>query len=105
MQLRAKAFVCLHRVATQQGKRKKSVQWRAGLAPEYVLFTDAGMVPGSGARHNLLRPEAMEAAFLLWRVTGKQMYQEWAWAMFQAFERHSKARQLSHSRRVRGRVS
>lgn len=65
-----------------------------------MLFTDNGMVPGSGAAHNLLRPEAMEAAFLLWRVTGKQMYQEWAWSMFQAFERHSKARQLNTSPRV-----
>ena len=50
------------------------------------------MVPGDGARHNLLRPEALEAMFVLWRVTGKPRYRDWAWAMFQAFERHCKAR-------------
>lgn len=64
----------------------------AGLAPEYVEFTDLGMVTAEKARHNLLRPEAMEAMFVLWRVTHKEVYREWAWQMFLAFEQHCKAR-------------
>ena len=52
------------------------------------------MVAGDGAHHNLLRPEALEAMFVLWRVTAKPKYRDWAWAMFQAFERHCKARPL-----------
>ena len=72
-----------------------------GLAPEYVEFREAGMAAGEGARHNLLRPEALEAMFVLWRVTQKPRYREWAWAMFQAFERHCKARGPP-PRRVRG---
>ena len=50
------------------------------------------MVAGDGAHHNLLRPEALEAMFVLWRVTAKPKYRDWAWAMFQAFEKHCKAR-------------
>ena len=34
--------------------------------------------------------------FVLWRVTLKPRYREWAWAMFQAFERHCKARPPAH---------
>lgn len=61
----------------------------AGLAPEAVEY---GMVPDPGGRYNLLRPEAAEAAFYLWRVTGKQQYRDWVWDMVQAFERHSRVR-------------
>lgn len=53
------------------------------------------MVAGDGAHHNLLRPEALEAMFVLWRVTQKPKYRDWAWAMFQAFEKHCKARPRS----------
>ena len=48
------------------------------------------MVTTEKSKHNLLRPEAMEAMFVLWRVTGKQRYRDWGWRMFQAFERHCK---------------
>lgn len=50
------------------------------------------MVTLEKARHNLLRPEAMEAMFVLWRVTQKEIYREWAWQMFLAFERNCKVR-------------
>ncbi|KAK9842510.1 hypothetical protein WJX81_003419 [Elliptochloris bilobata] len=65
-------------------------QMPTGLAPEWVEFREAGMVAGDGAHHNLLRPEALEAMFVLWRVTQKPKYPDCAWAMFQAFERHCK---------------
>ncbi|KAI0390613.1 glycoside hydrolase family 47 protein [Xylariaceae sp. FL0594] len=32
----------------------------------------------------LLRPEAIESVFLMYRITGKEEYQEMAWTMFQA---------------------
>ena len=56
-----------------------------------------GMTPGVGGRFNMLRPEAMEACFYLWRVTGKQMYRDWAWAVFKAFGQSCKARPLAVS--------
>ncbi len=64
----------------------------AGLAPEYVEFGEGGMATNEKARHNLLRPEAMEAMFVLWRVTRKETYREWAWRMFEAFERNCRVR-------------
>ena len=67
----------------------------AGLAPEYVEFGTAGMVTAEKAKHNLLRPEAMEAMFVLWRVTQKEQYREWAWEMFLAFEKNCKVPTLS----------
>ena len=73
-------------------RRKRACKPYAGLAPEYVEFRETGMVAGEGAHHNLLRPEALEAMFVLWRVTQKPKYRDHAWAMFQAFEKHCKAR-------------
>lgn len=35
----------------------------------------------------LLRPEAIESIFLMYRITGKQEYQEIAWRMFQSIRR------------------
>ena len=61
----------------------------AGLAAEYVEFQEGqGMVTKEKARHNLLRPEAMEAMFVLWRTTKNPVYKDWAWQMFQAFQEH-----------------
>ena len=60
-----------------------------GLAPEFVRFPPKqGMV--IGAAHNLLRPEAIESVFYLWRFTKDPMYREWGWKMFLAFEKHCK---------------
>ena len=67
----------------------------AGLAPDFVVFSERGLVPGAGAVNNVQRPEALEALFMLWRVTRKPMYREWAWSIFQAFDRESKVRCLS----------
>ena len=78
----------------------------AGLSGEYVQFDDlAGMTPGVGGRYNMLRPEALEACFYLWRVTGKQMYRDWAWAMFQALQQNCKARAAGESLCSPGRFS
>lgn len=35
----------------------------------------------------LLRPEALESVFILYRITGEEMYREAAWTMFQAIEK------------------
>jgi len=57
----------------------------AGLAPEFVRFGEDMEV---GAAHNLLRPETVEALFVLWRTTGDQRYRKWGWEIFQAFEKN-----------------
>lgn len=64
-----------------------------GLAPEVTLFGgDDDMVPGP--RHNMLRPETVEALFVLWRTTHDPIYREWGWTIFQAFEKHCRVRAL-----------
>ena len=40
---------------------------KTGLAPEFVRFSSSGMAVGAG--HNLLRPEAVEAIYYMWRFT------------------------------------
>lgn len=64
-----------------------------GLAPESVkLSTSPGesldneMV--SDRHYYLLRPEAVESFMILWRITGKQQYRDWGWAVFEAIEQH-----------------
>ena len=46
------------------------------------------MQPGVNA--NMLRPEVLESIFYMYRLTGDPMYQQWAWQIFQAFEKYSK---------------
>ena len=66
-------------------------QMRTGLAPELVRFPGGGkMATDPRAVHNLLRPEAIEAIFYLWRFTKDPMYRDWGWRMFLAFEKYCK---------------
>ena len=46
----------------------------------------------AGAPHNLLRPETVEALFVLWRTTGDKKYRQWGWEIFQAFEKNCRVR-------------
>ena len=60
---------------------------KTGLSPEFVRFSARGDMT-VGAAHNLLRPEAIEAIFYMWRFTKDVKYREWGWKMFLAFETH-----------------
>eukprot|EP00697_Spironema_sp_BW2_P007952 gnl/Spiro4/22411_TR11046_c0_g1_i1.p1 gnl/Spiro4/22411_TR11046_c0_g1~~gnl/Spiro4/22411_TR11046_c0_g1_i1.p1 ORF type:complete len:293 (-),score=85.89 gnl/Spiro4/22411_TR11046_c0_g1_i1:97-975(-) len=61
------------------------------IAPEYVNFVPGQdmQLPGNG-RHYLLRPEALEAFFVLHRLTGNATYQDWAWNIFQSIDHFCK---------------
>uniref|UniRef100_A0A7S1CR87 alpha-1,2-Mannosidase n=1 Tax=Bicosoecida sp. CB-2014 TaxID=1486930 RepID=A0A7S1CR87_9STRA len=62
-----------------------------GLAPEIVQFkANHDFVPSTGASHSLLRPEAVESLFVLWRVTRNETYREWGWEIFTAINRHAR---------------
>jgi len=74
-----------------------------GLSPEIAFFrvessnTAEPPLPGASDlyvkprdTHNILRPETVESLFYMYRVTGERVYQEWAWQIFVAFERHAK---------------
>ncbi|XP_071802353.1 endoplasmic reticulum mannosyl-oligosaccharide 1,2-alpha-mannosidase-like isoform X1 [Asterias amurensis] len=65
------------------------------LSPEIAHFN---MLPGTkddiqvkpADAHNLLRPETIESFFYLYRITKDQVYRDWGWQIFQAFERYTK---------------
>ena len=61
----------------------------AGLSPEFVGFASGSMQKG-GAPYNILRPEAVESMFMLWRVTGDPVYREYGWSVFNAFQNYSR---------------
>lgn len=74
-----------------------------GLAPEIAYFnTDPGTAPTDPVdyskdiiikrrdAHNLQRPETVESLFIMWRLTGEEMYREWGWKIFEAFLAHTK---------------
>ncbi|CAI4227896.1 unnamed protein product [Auanema sp. JU1783] len=66
-----------------------------GLGPEIAYYNmDKGQSSDLSIKpldaHCLLRPEAVEAWFYLYRTTGDKMYQEWGWNAFQAIEKYAK---------------
>eukprot|EP00887_Chlorella_sp_A99_P003907 scaffold11.g3907.t1 len=61
-----------------------------GLSPEYVTFTPSGGMR-CGAPYNLLRPEAVEAFWYMWRVTKDWRYRAWGWEVFSSFQTHCRA--------------
>ncbi|CAH0384494.1 unnamed protein product [Bemisia tabaci] len=65
------------------------------LSPEIAYFnTDATGKPDlyvlPNDAHNLLRPEFLESLFYMYQITGNTTYQDWAWNIFQAFEKYTK---------------
>jgi len=66
---------------------------RTGLAAESYDVATAhvrGMRPSRMGKYSLLRPEAVESAFVMWRLTKDQQYRDFGWNVFQALEKHSK---------------
>ncbi|KAK4230316.1 glycoside hydrolase [Podospora fimiseda] len=62
-----------------------------GIMPErlnmaYKSHLPKGFTTAKDARY-ILRPEAIESVFYMWRITGEQEWQEAAWDMFKAVER------------------
>ena len=61
------------------------------LGPEAFRF-DSG-VEGRAIRTNekfyILRPEAVETYFYMWRLTKQQKYRDWAWEVVQVLTRNS----------------
>lgn len=68
-----------HRTPTHVGP--ETISGTDGSTEDYVVE----------ARHNILRPEAVETIFYMWRTTHDQKYRDWGWEMFQGFENYCKA--------------
>ena len=48
-------------------------------------------------RKYILRPEAIESVFMMWRITGDPIWQEKAWTMFTQVEKHTRSAVASAS--------
>lgn len=50
------------------------------VGPESFSFNDLGQpVPHFRSENYALRPEVIESYFYLWKITGNEMYRDWAW--------------------------
>ncbi|XP_055255632.1 endoplasmic reticulum mannosyl-oligosaccharide 1,2-alpha-mannosidase isoform X3 [Moschus berezovskii] len=71
-------------------------QMETGLSPEIAHFnlhhTKAvkDVQVKAADRHNLLRPEAVESLFYLYRVTGNRKYQDWGWEILHSFNTYTR---------------
>lgn len=85
-------------IAKDLGKACKAMYNNpTGLGPEIAYYN---MLPGVKEdlsikpldAHSLLRPEAIEAWFYLYRLTGDKTYQEWGWEAFTAIEKYARVK-------------
>lgn len=68
-----------------------SQKWASKLAPEYIEFPDGKDIQyARNANYYILRPEASEAMFYMWRVTKDQKFRDMAWDIFQGIENKAK---------------
>ncbi len=74
--------------ATRDGCEWDEDRWRSSAAASGAMLP-LGFTHARDARY-ILRPEAAESLFLLWRMTGKEEFREAAWRMFQAVMRATK---------------
>jgi len=59
---------------------------RTGLSPESVFVKQDANYDISSPYY-ILRPEAVESFFYMWRLTHDQKYRNWGWSVFQAIEK------------------
>lgn len=69
-------------------------EYPAGISPESVYFTPGanGLEMRSGASYYILRPEAVESLFIMWRLTKDPIYREWGWKIVQAINTHCRTK-------------
>ncbi|KAK9845755.1 hypothetical protein WJX81_001541 [Elliptochloris bilobata] len=61
-------------------------QQPSGLAPEVSAVSPVGRLQAlPDVSFNILRPEAVESLYMMWRVTGEPRFREMGWRIFQAF--------------------
>jgi len=67
------------------------IRTATGISPELIKFEGSNdfIVPGD-AKHYLLRPEAVESFFVLWRLTHDPIYREMGWNVFEAINTYCK---------------
>ncbi|KAK3904877.1 glycoside hydrolase [Staphylotrichum tortipilum] len=69
-------------LACEGAEGECEVDWESGKKGEAPLPVDKGVKSIRDARY-ILRPEAVESLFVMWRVTGEELWRERAWKMFE----------------------
>ncbi|KAH3688221.1 hypothetical protein WICPIJ_000807 [Wickerhamomyces pijperi] len=72
-------------------------QTETGLAPEIAVFntnSDAGkdFIIKPADAHNLQRPETVESIYLLYKLTGDEIYREWGYEILQSFIKYTRTK-------------
>jgi len=60
-----------------------------GIGPERVKGMKIDL-SATDTKEYILRPEAVEGWWYMYELTGEDMYRDWGWKTFLAFERHLK---------------
>jgi mannosyl-oligosaccharide alpha-1,2-mannosidase len=76
-----KLFTCPSHAPCPWDAEKWSAEAQPGRPPGFIEISDPRYI---------LRPEAIESVFYLYRITGEQKYQDAAWEMWQAIDRVTK---------------
>lgn len=63
------------------------VRMATHIGPEAFSF-QAGREFDALDSYYILRPEVIESYFYLWKMTGDEMYRDWAWDAVEAIEKH-----------------
>ncbi|KAG6299460.1 hypothetical protein E4U44_000827 [Claviceps purpurea] len=66
-----------HSVPNANRNKAESIIQEENLPPSFTTIGDA---------HYILRPEAIESVFIMYRITGDRAWQEKAWKMWKAIE-------------------
>lgn len=63
-----------------------------GIGPEAFRFTSdvEAKAVSVNEKYYILRPEAVETWFYLWRITKQEKYREWAWDVVMALEKYAR---------------
>ena len=79
--------------ALVQGCHNMYKQTATGLGPEEIHITRTGSNQKFDSKANqsyLLRPEYIESIFIMYRLTGKEQYQDMGWEVFESLEFYCK---------------
>lgn len=61
-----------------------------GLTPDGVTITSSGLTFGAQDASNILRPETLESMFVLYRLSGQEVWRTRAWSIFESMERYAR---------------
>ncbi|KAJ1599164.1 hypothetical protein NDA14_003239 [Ustilago hordei] len=81
------------RIAANRAPLRRNVDWYIKKPPASYSGRPNPLIDA----RNILRPETVESLFIAFSLTGDEIYREWGWQIFQAFEKHCKVESGGYS--------